>query len=244
MTLDCSGRTALVTGAATGIGRGFLLSCARAGADVAVHYRTSEAEAAATAEEARQHGVSAITVQGDVTDADSVDAIFDRVERELAAPDVLVNNVGAFAPDHWAELSPDQWRLVFETNVMATYLTCRRALPAMRERGWGRIVNVGYAGSDKTLVNPKNAPYFMAKTGVIMFTRMVAADTQDDGITANCVSPYVVETSDEFPDDAPRGRWASVDDLVAVLEFFLSDAADYISGENVEVDGGYLPENV
>jgi 3-oxoacyl-[acyl-carrier protein] reductase len=108
----------------------------------------------------------------------------------------------------------------------------------------GRVVNVGYAGSEKGLINPKNAPYFIAKTGVLMFTRMLAADTTDDGITVNAVSPYVVDTSDAFPDDAPRGRWATVDDLVGVLLFLLHENADYVSGENVEVDGGYLPEKV
>ena len=244
MQPDLSDRTALVTGSATGIGRGFLLSCARAGADVAVHYNTSEAEAEATAAEARDLGVDATTVQGDVTDADDVDRLFDAVETDLGAVGVLVNNVGSFAPDHWAELSVETWREVLETNVTATYLCCRRAVPAMRETGWGRVVNVGYAGSEKALVNPKNAPYFIAKTGVLMFTRMLAADTTEDGITVNAVSPYVVETSDAFPEDAPRGRWATVSDLVAVLEFFLSDAASYVSGENVEVDGGYLPEKV
>ena len=242
--MDLTGRTALVTGSAGGVGRGFLLACARAGADVAVHYLTSEAEATATAREAREAGVEAITVQGDVTDPDAVDAIFDRVSDALAPPDVLINNVGSFAPRHWADLSVETWREVMETNLFATYLTCRRALPAMRDREWGRVLNVGYAGSEKGLVNPKNAPYFIAKTGVLMFTRMLAADTQDDGITVNAVSPYVVDTSDAFPDDAPRGRWAGVDDLVAVAEFFLSDAASYVSGQNVNVDGGYLPEKV
>jgi Dehydrogenases with different specificities (related to short-chain alcohol dehydrogenases) len=241
---DLDGRTALVTGSARGIGRGFLLSCARAGADVAVHYDTSETEAAATAGEARDLGVAATTVQADVTDADDVDDLFATVESELDTVDVLVNNVGAFAPVHWEALSIDRWREVIATNVDATYLCCRRAVPAMREAGWGRIVNLGYAGSEKALVDPTNTPYFIAKTGVLMFTRMLAADTTDDGITVNAVSPYVVDTSDAFPEDAPRGRWASVADLVAVLEFFLSAAASYVSGENVQVDGGYLPENV
>ncbi|MEZ3116695.1 SDR family NAD(P)-dependent oxidoreductase [Halobaculum sp. MBLA0147] len=244
MTLDLDGRVALVTGSATGIGRGFLLRCARAGADVAVHYHTSDAEAAATAEEARELGVDATTVQADVTDPDAVETLFETVETELGAVDVLVNNVGDFAPTHWAEMDVATWRRVMQTNVDATYLCCRRAVPAMRETGWGRIVNVGYAGSEKGLVNAENAPYFLAKTGVVMFTRMLAADTSEDGITVNAVSPYVVETSDAFPEDAPRGRWASVEDLVAVLEFFLSERAAYVSGENVEVDGGYLPESV
>jgi hypothetical protein len=75
-----------------------------------------------------------------------------------------------------------------------------------------------------------------------MFTRMLAADTSEDGITVNAVSPYVVENSDEFPDEAPRGRWASFDDVRQAVFFFLEDGSDYISGENVEIDGGWLPE--
>ncbi len=244
MELDLDGRTALVTGSATGIGRGFLLACAEAGADVAVHYRTSEAEAEVTAEEARDLGVEATAVQGDVTDPDDVDTIFGSIEETLDSVDVLLNNVGAFAPKHWTDIDYETWRTVMETNVDATYLCCKRALPTMRENEWGRIVNVGYAGSEKALINAKNTPYFIAKTGVLMFTRMLAADTSEDGITVNAVSPYVVETSDAFPEDAPRGRWANVEDLVAVARFFLSDAASYISGQNVEVDGGYLPEKV
>jgi NAD(P)-dependent dehydrogenase (short-subunit alcohol dehydrogenase family) len=157
---------------------------------------------------------------------------------------VLVNNVGAFAPVHWEELDYATWRTVMETNVDATYLCCRRALPAMRDAGWGRIVNVGYASAEKGLVNPKNAPYFMAKAGVLMFTRMLAADTSDDGVTVNAVSPYVVENSDEFPEELPRGRPASFEDVRQALLFFVDEDSGYISGENVEVDGGWLPETV
>jgi NAD(P)-dependent dehydrogenase (short-subunit alcohol dehydrogenase family) len=114
----------------------------------------------------------------------------------------------------------------------------------MREQGWGRIVNVGYASAEKGLVSPKNFPYFAAKAGVLQFTRMLAADTQDDGITVNAVSPYVVENSGEFPEDLPRGRAASFADMVQATLFFLDEGSDYISGENVEVDGGWLPESV
>jgi len=114
----------------------------------------------------------------------------------------------------------------------------------MRAAGYGRIVNVGYASSGKGLVNPKNFPYFAAKAAVLMFTRMVAADTQDDGVTVNAVSPYVVENSDEFPEDAPRGRWASFADVAQVVRFFCHEDSGYVSGENVEVDGGWLPETI
>jgi NAD(P)-dependent dehydrogenase (short-subunit alcohol dehydrogenase family) len=240
---DLTGRTALVTGSARGVGRALALALAEAGASVAVHYHTSEAAAAATAEEATAAGAPATTaVQGDVTDPESVDGIFEAVESDLGDVDVLVNNVGDFAPRHWADIDWETWNRVLDTNFNGTYLCSKRALPAMRRQEWGRIVNVGYAGTEKALVYPKNFPYFVAKTGVLMFTRMLAADTRDDGITVNAVSPYVVENSDEFPDEAPRGRWATYEDIAQAALFFCDEGSGYISGENVEVDGGWLPE--
>jgi NAD(P)-dependent dehydrogenase (short-subunit alcohol dehydrogenase family) len=244
MSIELSGRVALVTGSAGGLGRAIALACADAGADVAIQYHTSDAEATATAEDARACGVDATTVQADVTDATSVDALFDAIEADLGSVDALVNNVGHFAPRHWTDIEPATWRRVYETNLTATYLTCRRALPAMREGGFGRVVNIGYASSEKGLVSAKNFPYFAAKAGVLMFTRMLAADTQDDGITANAVSPYVIENSEEFPDDLPRGRPATFADVVRPVLFFLDPENEYVSGANVEVDGGWLPETV
>jgi 3-oxoacyl-[acyl-carrier protein] reductase len=241
---DLSGRTALVTGSAKGVGRELLLSLADCGASVAVHYNTSDEEAQSVAEQATELGVGVTTVQGDVTDPDAVDELFDAVEAELGDIDILVNNVGTFAPSHWEEISFETWNRVLETNLNGTYLCAKRALPGMREREWGRIVNIGYASADRLLVSPKNFPYFVAKAGVIMFTRMLAADTQDDGITVNAVSPYVVENSEVFPDELPRGRPANFDDMAQALRFFLDEDSDYLSGQNVAVDGGWRPERV
>ena len=239
---DLDGRTALVTGSAKRVGRELLLALAACGADVAVHYDESEAEAAATAEEARERGADATTVQADITDPASVDAAFDAVEDELGTVDVLVNNVGDFDPRHWADIEWESWRNVVETTFYGTVLCSRRALKRMREAGWGRIVNIGFADSDLMHAHPENFPYFVAKTGVIMFTRMLASDTQDDGITVNAVSPFAVENTVSDVSSLPRGRAASFEDVAAPLLFFCSDAAGYISGENVAVDGGRLPE--
>ncbi|MFC6826746.1 SDR family NAD(P)-dependent oxidoreductase [Halopelagius fulvigenes] len=245
LTPELADRTILVTGSSRGIGRGILLAAAEGGASVAVNYHTSEDAAEDVAREARERGApAATTVQGDVTDPESVDEMFAAVESALGTVDVLVNNVGSFAPSHWEDIPLEKWREVMATNFDGTVLCSKRALPAMREQGWGRIVNVGYAGSEKALVYPKNFPYFVAKTGVLMFTRMLANDTMDDGITVNAVSPYVVETSDEFPEDAPRGRWATVEDVAHAVMFFLDEDSGYLSGENVEVDGGWLPERL
>lgn len=238
---DLAGRVALVTGSARGLGRALALDLADCGADVAVHYNTSDEAAATAADAARDRGVAATTVGADVTDAGAVDELFDTVEAELGAVDVLVNNVGAFDPRHWRALSPDDWRTVMETNLTATYLTCRRALPMP---AGGRVVNIGYASAEKGLVSPKNFPYFAAKAGVVMFTRMLAADTQDEAVTVNAVSPYVIENSDEFPEELPRGRPASYGDLARAVRFFVDPANEYVSGQNLEVDGGWLPETV
>jgi NAD(P)-dependent dehydrogenase (short-subunit alcohol dehydrogenase family) len=241
---DLSGQVALVTGSAKGVGRELLLALAADGADVAVHYRTSDEAAEDVAEQARDQGIAATAVGADVTVPDDVDALFTAVEDQLGSVDVLVNNVGAFAPRHWADIDVETWHTVMDTNLTATFLCSRRALGPMRDQQYGRIVNVGYASSDKGLVSPKNFPYFAAKAGVLMFTRMLAADTQADGITVNAVSPYVVENSDEFPDELPRGRPASFADMAQAVRFFLDDGSDYISGQNVAVSGGWLPEKV
>jgi 3-oxoacyl-[acyl-carrier protein] reductase len=241
-TVDLSGRTALVTGSAKRVGRELLLRIAASGADVGVHYRTSEAAATATAEEARDRGVEATTVQADVTDPDSVDEMFTAVESTLGTVDILVNNVGNFDPRHWADIEWDAWRSVVESTFYGTVLCSRRALPGMRDSGWGRIVNVGFADSDRGVAHPVNFPYFVAKTGVLMFTRMLAADTQDDGVTVNAVSPFAVENTVSDVSSFPRGRPASFDDVAAPVLFFLGEGASYVSGQNVAVDGGRLAE--
>jgi 3-oxoacyl-[acyl-carrier protein] reductase len=242
---DLTDRTALVTGGAKGLGRALCLSLADCGASVAVHYHSSDIAASETAADARERGApDAVPVQGDVTNPEGVAAIFDAAEAEIGTVDVLVNNVGDFAPAHWEDVDFETWNRVLHTNLTGTYLCSKRALDGMRAQQWGRIVNIGYASAEKGMVSPKNFPYFAAKQGVLMFTRMLAADTQDDGITVNAVSPYVVETSDEFPEDAPRGRWASTDDIAQAVRFFCDEDSDYISGENIEVDGGWLPEDV
>ena len=241
-TPDLTGRTALVTGSAKRVGRELLLSIADCGADVVVHYKDSEAAAAATAEEVRDRGGVAITAQGDVTDPASVDQLFETVEAELGSVDVLVNNVGDFDSRHWSEIEWESWRNVVETTFYGTVLCSRRAVPAMREQGWGRIVNIGFADSDRMHAHPVNFPYFVAKTGVLMFTRMLATDTRDDGVTVNAVSPFAVSNTEAGVEAFPRGRPASFNDVAAPLRFFLSDAASYISGENVAVDGGRMPE--
>ena len=239
-TLD--GRTALVTGSAKRVGREVLLRLADAGADVAVHHRTSDEAAAATAEAARERGVEATVVAGDVTDPDAVDSFVSDCEETLGEIDVLVNAVGPLPQGQWDEIGYDAWQETIGGCLYGTYLCSHRVLPGMRDREWGRIINFGVADARDDRAVPESFPYFAAKKAVLLFTRTLAYDTQHDGITVNAVSPFAVENTVVEGVDYPRGRPASFDDVAAPILFFCSAAADYISGQNVAVDGGRLQE--
>jgi len=239
---DLDGRTAVVTGSAQRVGRELLLTLAAAGADVAVHYNTSTEAAEETAADAREYGVDATTVSADITDPAAVDAMFESIEATLGTVDILVNNVGNFDARHWEDIEWDAWRDTVESTFYGTVLCSRRALDGMRAAGWGRIVNMGFADCDRRHAHPVNFPYFVGKTGVLMFTRMLANDTQDAGVTVNAISPFAVENTVSDVSSYPQGRPARFEDLAAPLLFFLGDGSDYISGQNIAVDGGRLPE--
>ncbi len=231
-----------MTGSAKRVGRELLLTIGACGADVAVHYKRSADAAEATAETAREYGVEATTVQGDITDPEAVDSMFSAAEAELGTVDILVNNVGNFDARHWENIEWSAWRDTVESTFYGTVLCARRAVGGMREACWGRIVNIGFADCDRMHAHPVNFPYFVGKTGVLMFTRMLAGDTQDDGITVNAVSPFAVENTVSDVSSYPRGRAASFEDVTAPVLFFLGDDAGYISGQNIAVDGGRLTE--
>jgi len=241
-SLDLSDRTVLVTGSAKGIGREIALAVARWSARTIIHYRTSEPEATAAAERASELGATGVTlVQGDVTDSDDVDALFAAAESEFGPVDVLINNVGTFLPTHWEEVSAEEWNAVVESNLTSTFLCSKRALPAMRDQQFGRIVNIAQSHADQGIAPQENTPYFIAKAGVLMFTQMLAAETTDDGVTVNAISPFVVENSDVIPEDLPRGRPAAFKDVVNAVAFLLDENSDYVSGLNLTLDGGWYP---
>lgn len=136
----------------------------------------------------------------------------------------------------------DRLRNVIEATFYGTVLCSRRAVPAICDQEWGRIVTIRFADSDRMHARSVNFPYFVAKTGVRMLTRTLATDARDDGVSVNAVSLFAVSNTEAGVDAFPRGRPASFADVAAPLQFFLSDAADYSSGQNVAVDGGRMPE--
>ncbi len=233
-------RGALVTGSASGIGRGIALALARDGYDVAVHYKRSAADAEATRAEIEALGARAITLQADLTDRLAAAALVEQASDELGSLAVLVNNVGNYVYRPLDELSFEEWDDVFATNLDATFATCRTAVPLMRAAGGGRIVNLGYAGAQNLVARPNMTAYAIAKTGVVLLTKAIARAEAANGITANVVAPGVIENSATKPlGEIPAGRAGRIEEVAAAVLYFVSPGAEYVTGQVLEVAGGW-----
>jgi NAD(P)-dependent dehydrogenase (short-subunit alcohol dehydrogenase family) len=231
---------ALVTGSASGIGRGIALALAREGYDLAVHYRRSAAQAASTKAEIESLGVRAITLHADLTARVAAAALVQEAHDELGSLAVLVNNVGNYVYRPLDELSFEEWDDVFATNLDATFATCRAAIPLMRAAGGGRIVNIGYAGAENLVARPNMTAYAIAKTGVVLLTKAIARAEAANGITANVVAPGVIENSATKPlGEIPARREGRIEEVAAAVRYFVSPEAGYVTGQVLEVAGGW-----
>jgi 3-oxoacyl-[acyl-carrier protein] reductase len=231
------GKTALVTGGSRGIGRAIALELARAGADVTLSYRSGKEEAEQVASEAGGRAVAA-----DVSDAEQAKALVEAAG-EL---DILVNNAGVTRDGLLARMSDEDWRVVIETNLSGTFHTCRAAARGMMKRRSGAIVNVssivGVHG------NPGQTNYSASKAGIIGFTKALARELGNRGVRANVVAPGYVDTrltqviADEMKElmlgNTPLGRFGQPEDVAGAVRFLCSDAASFITGEVLLVDGG------
>src|SRR5690606_8216781 len=241
-----SERVALVTGASRGIGRAIALALAAEGAAVAVNYARSQAAAQEVVDLTRQQGGRAEAFQADVADAEQVDALVAGVEAALGQVDVLVNNAGIARDGLLMRMTPEAWNEVLSTNLSAAYRTTRTVLRGMLRRRFGRIINitsvVGLTGS------VGQANYAAAKAGLIGFTKSLAREVGSRGITVNAVAPGLIHTDmtaalgEEWKrrmlDQVALGRLGTPDDVAGAVVFLASEAASYITGQTLVVDGG------
>lgn len=243
-------KTAVVTGASKGVGRGIALGLAEAGFDVAVNYHGDSKGAEATAEKIRTMGRKALVVQADVGFKREVDRMFEEVMEKIGTPDVLVNNSGVQTWKPLLDLSEEEWDRVIRTNLKGTFLCTQRAARLMAPKRWGRIINIG-SGSNKAPF-PNLVDYTSSKGGIEMFTRVAAVELGYYGITVNCVAPGTIEierTRAEAPDYAatwapltPLGRIGQASDVAAAVVFLASPQAEFITGQTIYVDGGLLSQ--
>lgn len=242
------GKIALVTGASRGIGAAIALGLARAGADVAVNYSRSPEKAEEVCRQAEQAGARAVAVGCDVSQLEAIRAMFDQVESQLGAVDILVNNAG-IEPRHTVEeFDEATYDAVLDTNLKGAFFCCQRALRAMKQKGWGRIINVTSVHEERPF--PPCTPYSLSKAGLWMLTRELALVYSRHGITINSLAPGAVRTDLNRhvladPDYEARvlekipARWiAEPGDVSGAVVFLAGDEARYITGASIRVDGG------
>lgn len=239
------GKRVLVTGSAKRMGKAIALFLAENGANVAINYLTSEKEAEQTAKQCRAFGVKSFAVQADVTDHVQAKELVQRVVREFGGIDFLICNVGSFTNKNIRQLTPQDWLVDISTNLNHTFFCCKAALPFMEKQDFGRIVNMGYTGADRIHAKTRPTAYQVAKNGVITLTKSFALEYAKSGVTVNCVSPGIMFNSETRKSKksleklVPMKRLATFKDVLRAFDFFLSDEADYITGQNIEVAGGY-----
>jgi NAD(P)-dependent dehydrogenase (short-subunit alcohol dehydrogenase family) len=239
-------KTAFVTGASKGIGKGIALELARLGCDVAINFNTDREGAEAVAGEVRNLGRTGIVVGGNAGLSADVGRMFDAVFDTFGRLDILVNNAGVQTWKALLDLEEREWDRVIETNLKGCFLCTQRAARSMKDQRYGRIVNIG-SGCNKVAF-PHLVDYTASKGGIEMFTKVAAAELGRYGITVNCVAPGAIEierTKQEAVDFAgtwakltPVGRIGTPLDVARAVAFLVSDNADFISGQTLWVDGG------
>lgn len=246
---DLSGRTALVTGSARGLGRAIAVGLAEAGARVILN-GTDAARVTAAVEELRAEGLAVEGAAFDVTDEAAVVAAFQGFDAGGLAIDVLVNNAGIQFRRPMLDLATADWQRVIDTNLTSAFVVGREAARRMMPRGRGKVINIGSLTSE--LARATVAPYTVAKGGIKMLTRAMAAEWAAGGIQANAIGPgyMITDMNQALIDDpafdawvkarTPARRWGRPEELVGTAVFLASSGSDYVNGQIIYVDGGMI----
>lgn len=232
-------KIALVTGGSKNLGKEVVLSLAKKGIKVAIHYNTSEREAESTLKEVKKYS-DGIIINANLRNPKEISQMFIETGKNLGSVDILVNLVGNFIFEPITKTSFEKFKDVVESNLYATFVCCQYALPKMAKKKWGRIINFGCVGADNVTIRKNTTPYYIAKTGVIMLTKVLAYEYAKYDITVNSISPGILETSVAKP-TTPSGKFVQFKDITNAIQFLLKEDSSYINGANVEVAGGWRP---
>ncbi|HCW90406.1 MAG TPA: 3-oxoacyl-ACP reductase [Marinobacter sp.] len=243
--MSLEGKVALVTGATRGIGQAIARKLAEDGATV-VGTATSEDGAARISAALKEAGNNGFGLVMDVSDPDSVEQGLKRITAEAGAPAILVNNAGITRDNLLMRLKEDDWSAVIETNLSSVYRTSKAVMRGMAKARWGRVISISSVVA--SMGNAGQGNYCAAKAGIEGFTRSLASEMSNRGITANCVAPGFIDTDmtralgedqrEAMLANIPAGRLGAPEEVAAVVAFLASDAAGYVTGETIHVNGG------
>jgi 3-oxoacyl-[acyl-carrier protein] reductase len=256
MNNPLSKQVVLLTGGAKGLGRHMALTLAAAGYRVAFTYRTSECEASALTKQIEAAGGEALALQADISRSDELSPLVERVIQLYGHIDILINNAGPFTRQRrkFSEYDQSEIHYLINSNMIAAMELDLLVLPGMRERGFGRIIHFGFAHASETRAWPHRAVYAAAKVGLLSFTKTLAVEEAEYGITVNMVCPAdikgvnkhrsIAEVSGEIDEESPRIRPGSGEDVSRMVHFLLQPESDFITGSIIDVSGGMDPIRV
>jgi 3-oxoacyl-[acyl-carrier protein] reductase len=240
------GMVVLVTGSGRGLGAAIARAAAERKARVVLNCRRNAQALQALADDLVSAGSEVLPLRADVSVFDEARGLVEETLKTFGRVDVLINTVGSFLWKPVADMEPGEWRATVASNLDSVFNMCRLALPAMRQQRWGRIVNLGSVGAERTLGQPEVAACSAAKAAVIAFSKALALEEARRGITVNVVCPGVFLTDNEkseptarLADRVPVGRAGGCDDVARAVFFFASPAADFVTGQVLAVAGGW-----
>lgn len=250
---DLSGRTALIIGGTSGIGRAIALGLAEAGADVVASSRRAP-EVESVAAEIRTRGRRTLEVTSDVLNRNSLETLHEQALAAFGKVDILVNAAGTTKRVPTLECSEEDWQRILETNLTGTFRACQIVAPGMVRNGWGRIINIASLATFVAFYEV--AAYGASKAGMGALTKSLAVELSRQGVCVNAIAPGFFPTAlnQELLNQTPRGRevlmrtpigrYGELDELVGAAVFLASEAASFVTGQIIAVDGGYLASGV
>ena len=237
---------ALITGGAKGIGRGIALDLAARQWKIAFCYRTSEAEAQATARDITTRGGQAFGIRCDVSDPAAAMALVTQVEKEWGHIDVLINGAGPYHRINLFDETVEGWNEMFAGNLHPIFYLAQAVAPGMKTRKAGRIISFSMANADQMEAQPDVTGHYIAKAGVLILTRTLAKLLAPYGITVNAISPGFIDSGSAPPQELaamtkriPAGYIGTVEDTVAAVRYLMSEEARYVNGANIQISGGW-----